>query len=175
MSARASHSPSRSEPCGQAVLRLSHGHTSPEALGSPVGYVVPQGSSLTMASSETLTSSRGLIFFVHAGLCPSTSSGLRDQSFPTFLCVSVPSCRLPYPGGHHGCSWLVLRRGHWPSPSLQRLGIRIATIVGSHVDSVTRLQSSLHATARRLACPSPTRTFTPELSPVGSPPAGRRV
>jgi hypothetical protein len=35
---------------------------------------------------------------------------------------------------------------------------------------VSRLQSSLDATARRLARPSPTRTFTLELSPPESPP-----
>jgi len=34
---------------------------------------------------------------------------------------------------------------------------------------VTRLQSSLYATARRMACPSPARTFTFELSPPESP------
>jgi len=34
--------------------------------------------------------------------------------------------------------------------------------------SVTRLQGSLYATARRIACPPPTRAFTFELSSVGS-------
>lgn len=42
-----------------------------------------------------------------------------------------------------------LHRSHWPSPSLHRVGIHIATIDGSQVDSVTRLQSSLHVTARK--------------------------
>ena len=37
---------------------------------------------------------------------------------------------------------------------------------------VTRLQSSLYATARRMARPSPARTFTLELSPPESPPWG---
>ncbi len=41
-------------------------------------------------------------------------------------------------------------------------------MIGSGVGSVTRLQGSLNATARRFACPSPTRAFTVELSPVGS-------
>ena len=36
--------------------------------------------------------------------------------------------------------------------------------------SVSRLQSSLHAAARQVARPSPTRTFTLELSPPESPP-----
>ena len=37
---------------------------------------------------------------------------------------------------------------------------------------VTRLQSSLHATARRFASPTPARTFTFELSPPESPRRG---
>jgi hypothetical protein len=37
------------------------------------------------------------------------------------------------------------------------------------VGRVTRLQSSLYATARSLASPSPAKTFTIELSPDGSP------
>ena len=40
--------------------------------------------------------------------------------------------------------------------------------VGSHVNSVTRLQGSLDATARTIARPSPTRAFTFELSAGGS-------
>ena len=173
--ARASHSPSRSGPRGQAGLRWSSWTRQSRGPWLARGLCCPSGSSLTMASSETLASTRRLIFFVQTGLCPSTSSGLGDQSFPTFLRVSVPSCRLPYPGGPHGCTRLLLHRERWPSPSLQRLGTRSPTHVDSRVGSVTRLQSSLHATARRLACPSPTRTFTPELSPPRVAPRKRRV
>jgi hypothetical protein len=43
------------------------------------------------------------------------------------------------------------------------------TRAGSHVGRVTRLQSSLYATARSLASPSPAKTFTIELPPDGSP------
>ena len=43
------------------------------------------------------------------------------------------------------------------------------THAGSHVGCVTRLQSSLNATARSLASLSPAKTFTIELSPGGSP------
>ena len=175
MRARASHSPTRSEPCGQAVLHSIRRSRQSRGPWLARGLCCPSGSSLTMASSETLAASRGLICFVHAGLRPLTSSGRGNQSFPTFLCVSVPSCHLPYPDGPCGCSRLLLHRRRWPLPTLQRLGIRIATPVGSWVDSVTGLQSSLHATARRFACPSPTRTFTPELPPAGSPPYGCRV
>src|SRR6187401_148223 len=127
MSARASHSPSRRRPCGQAVLRSSAWSCQSRGPWLARGLCCPSGSSLTTASSETLASSRRLIFFVHAGLCPSTSSGRDDQSFPTFLRLPVLSCRLPYLGGPHGCTWLLLHRKLWPSPSSYRLGIHSPT------------------------------------------------
>ena len=40
---------------------------------------------------------------------------------------------------------------------------------GSHLGRLTRLQISLYATARWIACPSPARTFTFELSSLESP------
>jgi len=40
---------------------------------------------------------------------------------------------------------------------------------GSHMARVTRLRSSLYATARWIACPSPAQAFTFELSPLESP------
>ena len=169
MRTRVSHSPYRSEPCGQAVLRLNAWSCQSRGPWLARGLCCPSGSSLTTASSETLASSRRLIFFVQASLCPSTSSRRDDQSFPTFLRLPVLSCRLPYPGGPHGCTRLLLDREHWPSPSSYRLGIHSPTHVGSRVGGVTRLQSSIHSTARKIASPSPTRTFTPELSPARSP------
>ena len=170
MRPRASHSPTRSEPCGQAVLHSIRRSRQSRGPWLARGLCCPSGSSLTTASSETLPCSGWLICFVQAGLRPLTSSGRAEQSFPTFLCVCFPACRLPYPGGLHDCWWLLLRHELWPSPNLQRLGIHTTTIVGSHVACITRLQSSFHTTARTIARPSPTRTFTPELSPPGSPP-----
>ena len=146
-----------------------HGRASPEALGSPGGYVVPQGHRLLRPHPRLWPPPAGLFFFVQASLCPSTSSRRDDQSFPTFLRLPVLSCRLPYPGEPHGCTRLLLDREHWPSPSWYRLGIHSPTHVGSRVGGVTRLQSSIHSTARTIASPSPTRTFTPELSPARSP------
>ena len=94
------------------------------------------------------------------------------QRVPDLLYVSVPSCRLPYPGGLNGCTRLLLGRPPWPSPSSHWLGIRISALTGSRADRVTRLLSSLYATARRIACPSPERACTPELSPPKSPRRG---
>ena len=47
-----------------------------------------------------------------------------------------------------------------------------ATIASSQVDSVTRLQRSLHATAQEVARPALARTFTLKLSPPPSPESG---
>ena len=48
--------------------------------------------------------------------------------------------------------------------------IRIATIVGSQVVRVTRLKVHVMVRPEGIASPSPTRTFTFELSPPKSPP-----
>jgi hypothetical protein len=66
MRARASHSPSRSGPCGQAVLRLTSWTHQSRGPWLARGLCCPSGSSLTMASSETLTSSP-LAYFLRPG------------------------------------------------------------------------------------------------------------
>ena len=66
--------------------------------------------------------------------------------FPLSICSLRAIFRTPMDGmARTGCP----RHSHSPSPSLHWFGIHIATIVGSQVDSVTRLQSSLYAAARR--------------------------
>ena len=57
--------------------------------------------------------------------------------------------------------------GYDKSP--QGVGWLILILVGSCMRSVTRLQSSLYATAWKLARPTPTRTFTTELASGDSP------
>ena len=54
------------------------------------GLCCPVGSRLTMTSSETLTSSRRLICFVQAGLCPAVLSGLEMRGSPICsVCLSL--------------------------------------------------------------------------------------
>jgi hypothetical protein len=97
------------------------------------------------------------------------------ERLPTLLRVPLSPCRRPYPGGPSGCPWLLLPRPRWPSPSPHRLGIRSAPIAGSQVGSVTRLQRSRQATARRVVGPTPARAFTLELSPPQVASKRRRV
>ena len=149
----------------------SPGHSRPEALGSPAGYVVPPGLGLLRPHVPLSAPLLGLSSSSR-GVFTRCSIECGSERFPNLLCVSVLSCRLPYPGGPDGCSWLFLHRPHWPSPNLHRLGTRISTIADSQVVSVTRLQSSLDGTAREFAGPSSARTFTFELSPPESPHQG---
>ena len=147
-------------------------HSRPEALGSPAGYVVPPGLCLLRPHVPLSAPLSGLFSSSRRVSSRPITTGTAAERFPNLLCVSVLSCRLPYPGGPHGCSRLILRHAHWPSPSWYRLGIHGTTIADSQVESVTRLQSSLHGTAREIASPSSARTFTFELSPPESPLGG---
>jgi hypothetical protein len=89
------------------------------------------------------------------------------QRFPAFIRMSFLPCRRPYPGGSTG------RR----CPKAGRVAF---AVIGTsrHPRSraswfvpggVTRLHRSLYATAWKMACPSPTRAFTSELSSAESP------
>jgi hypothetical protein len=159
--------PGASGPSG--TITSSKGRFRPEALGSAVGYSVPPHHRLlwphpSLSFSSTHLCIRGWL------LQPRGLPRAENDRFPNLLLVSVPSCRPPYPGGPDGCLWLyfTIRSG------LRQLCTGSAstgpTHVGSGVGSVTRLQGSLNATARRLARPSPTRTITLKLSRVGITP-----
>ena len=158
--------------CGLLGGGRSPRRSRPEALGSPAGYVVPPGRRLLRPHVPLSAPLPGLSASSRRVFPRPILIGTGTERFPNLLRVSVPSCRLPYPGGPSGCSWLFLHRSPWPSPHLHRLGIRSATIADSQVASVTRLQSFLYGTAREFAGPSSARTFTFQLSPPESPHRG---
>ena len=121
-----------------------------------------------MASSESVGPFQCLIFFVHwiFALRPRMGWYRQIPQFAPRICHSVPSS--------------VPRRScqvHVVVSSLTVIAFAISAMArqphpahaGSHAGCVTRLQSSLNATARSLVSPSPARTFTIELSPDGSP------
>jgi len=109
---------------------------------------------------------------------------------PSSLSSSSEGSVSRYPGSQEGPQF-TLRICSFVPPSVPRRTQRLHVIVpssltlafatfaqarhsypthaGSHVGRVTRLQSSLYATARRIARPSPARAFTFELSPPESP------
>ena len=76
------------------------------------GFCCPTASSLTMASSAPLAPSHRLMHST-MGLCLTAG----DERVPTFISVCLSACRLPYPGGPDGCTWLLLPRLYKPSPS----------------------------------------------------------
>jgi hypothetical protein len=113
-----------------------------------------------------------------AGLCPSTCSGLPAR--PSLLWVSTPSARAvtPTPRGgarHPSLSSLPLAFLHRTRSRLLCCSLTPVSVRGW----LSTLQCSLHATARKVACPPgrvrpgdflrPPRTCTPELARGRSP------
>jgi hypothetical protein len=145
---------------GKNSQTQSQWHSSPEALGSAVGYSVPPRHSL-LWPHPSLSASPTDLSINTVGLC----SHSRRREGPQFIlrvCTNVPSS--------------VPRR-------TERLHLAVATpfvqafaisVLARHPwypripvprGCVSRLQSSLYATACWLACPAPARAFTLELSP----------
>ena len=121
-----------------------------------------------MASSESVCPFLCLIFFVHwiFALRPRMGWYRQIPQFAPRICNPVPSsvprrsCQVHLvvssPSAIAFAKSVVARQPH---PHTRRFSR----------GRVTRLQSSLYATARSLASPSPARTFTTELWPDGSP------
>jgi hypothetical protein len=147
-----------------ASRRGPSGHSGPEALGSASGCSVPSRHRLLWPHPSFWPVPDGL-FVSPAGLCLSAAG----QKVPALSCESFSSCHFQYPGGPGGLKTIV------PPPVLAFARMRGARRPHrSHLNRYTwaalsRLQNSLHAAARRVACPSPTRTFTFELSFHESP------
>jgi hypothetical protein len=125
-------------------------------------------SMLTMASSESVCPFQCLIFFVHWIFARRPHMGWYRQipQFAPRIFNCVPSS--------------VPRRPCQVHPVVSSLTViafaKSVVARQPHLHTrrfscgrVTRLQSSLYATARSLASPSPARTFTIKLSPDGSP------
>jgi hypothetical protein len=142
----------------------------------PGRFCCPPSSLLTMASSETLACFLWLISFVRRIFALRPRRGCRRElpQFKQRVCPTAPS---PVPR-LAGRLPLVIS-----SPTT--MGLALLCTGSAHNSSyalrvsasvcVSRLQSSLHATARWIACPSPERTFTYELSSLESPPSRRRI
>jgi hypothetical protein len=68
----------------------------------PEGLCCPPGTSLTMASSETLNPSNRLMNYT-MGLCPPALYGLALRGSPICSACLFPPCRPTYPDGPNGC------------------------------------------------------------------------
>lgn len=131
------------------------------------GLFCPIRSSLTMASSEALVPSAALSPS-SSRTCPATWSGLAPRASPIYsVCLSLRAVfRTP-----------AFRMAAYDRCFTTRTGLRHFRIGSAPAiphrrfswGRVTRLQSSFYTTARRLACPTPTRAFTFELAPPESP------
>jgi len=103
-------------PRGQGWRGRCPGRSSPEALGSPVGYVVRPGQCLLWPHLSHWRSS--------GSLSSSPAGPYDDQWVPNLSSMSVCACHPQYPGGLVGCLRLLLPRPQWSSSPLHGLDIR---------------------------------------------------
>jgi hypothetical protein len=111
-------------PVALCLQVLPGGLFRPEALGSPAGYVVPPGLRLLRPHEPLSVSPSGLsISSRRVFALRSDSDGYREvPQFTPRVFLTVPSS---VPRQSNGAFRLFLLHPHWPSPSLQRLGICI--------------------------------------------------
>jgi len=121
---------------------LLTGHSSPETLGSPAGYVVLPGHRLLWPHPR--------LSVPPPGLSSSSTRWYPNREVPQFtllVCLHRAAFRTPVVGeGALDCFFPLT---HWPSPNQYRLGSHNVPSSSDRKGSVTRLQSSLHATARQ--------------------------
>ena len=134
----------------------------------------------TTTRSASLDDSHGLprLAGYTAGLCPTTWSGLPPR--PSLLWINAPSLRAITPTPRGGTETPQIRlRSQRLSATKQCVSSSSHPTPAPVGDLLTTLQCSLHATARRVACPPglvrpgvllrPPRTCTPELARGRSP------
>ena len=160
----------RRRTCVQAALRSSTRTTGPVALGSLAGYSVRPDHRLLWPHLRLCQPPHRLMnYSVRLRGHPASHRGSPIYSASPFI-----PCRHPYPGGPSDCFRQCLHRRF----CLGRISTGSATTYPTtpdQVGSVTGLQCSLHAAAWSVAGPAPARTFTTELSWVGSPQTPSRL
>ena len=124
---------------GQAALRLGTGRASPEALGSPAGYVVPQCHRLLCPHLRLCPPTTGLSSSSRWPLGGRLRPSSADRGSPlSSACLFLP-CHLLYPDEPRDCIRLLLHRGQWPSPHRHGFGTRSCARSGLNAHGVTRL------------------------------------
>lgn len=134
----------------------------PVPLGSATGCIVRRPHRLLWPHPRFWRSAAAY-GFVHS-VC-------QRQNFPNLLCLSVGMCRLPYPGGSDDFIQLFIRHRCCFHP-LERDSTTALSGQSGPACPLTRLQSSLYATAHTLVCPARSGLLLPSfhhrMSPSGS-------
>ncbi len=141
----------------------SPGRSSPEALGSPAGCIVPPGHRLLWPHPSLSASP--------AGLCirQQVFAFGRGREVPQFTLRALLSVPPPVPRRTGRLQVVVASPPVVAFAQSARARHPLAHASRFARGCVTRLQSSLYAAARGVARPSPTRAFTVELSSHESP------
>src|SRR5437016_6098023 len=145
----------RSRSCDQAAPRTFDHDRESSGPWLPDRLYCPAGSSLTMATSASLSATQRIMDY---------SVRLRNQSAsprgsPIYSASPFAPCRRPYSGGSRKCLRQCFPCGYKPSPSLHSLGNHFASRFGTREVCVTKLQRSLNATARWRRSPRSDRGF----------------
>jgi hypothetical protein len=88
------------------------------------------------------------VYVLSSGSLPFGPVWAGNEKVPNLSRSSFPLVPSSVPRRLGDCIQLLLDRPLWPSPSSHKVGARLTTLAGSYVGRVTRLQSSLYATAR---------------------------
>ena len=78
-----------------------------------------------------------------------------NEKVPNLICSSFPIVPSSVPRRPNDCSWLLLHRSLWPSPSSQKVGIRTPTLAGSWNGSC------FHEAAKFTLCYGPMELLAP--------------
>jgi hypothetical protein len=88
------------------------------------------------------------VYVLSSGSLPVGLLRAGDKKVPNLSCLSFPIVPSSVPRRLGDCIRLLLHHPLWPSPSSHKVGHACPRLAGSCVVRVTRLQSSLYATAR---------------------------
>ena len=154
-------------PCGHVFGAFQLGRSSPEALGSPAGYVVLPAQRYYGLICASRTHRRFMSY--GSDSAPDGPLWAGSERVPIFLCLSLPFVPSSVPRWMERLALVILTA----PASLHLLCTGSAST--SPPSSILRWTASRGCKVRfmlrpeGIACPSSTRTFTFELSPPESP------
>ena len=128
-----------------------------------------------IAYYDLIRASRPLppVYVLSSGSLPDGLVRAGNEKVPNLSCLSFPIVPSSVPRRLGDCSWLLLHRPLWPSPSSHKVGVRISTLGRFLRGSCTRgCKVRFMLRPDGIVSPTPARAFTFELSPPGSPLGG---
>ena len=156
-------------PYGQGNYRRNCCNDYPVQRPLTLLWVMLSHGGLRLLWSHPRLSTLSLSYFLRpTNLCCTASYELVSRVSPIYSHTSFPSCHF-VPRRSKRLHSTVTSPFTLAFALFGKAQLAYPKPAGSHLGRLTRLQISLYATARWIACPSPARTFTFELSSLESP------